>query len=356
MDDVCKNDNDLVLVTGASGYIATHVVQQLLKLGYRVRGTVRSLKDEKKCAPIRKLVDDPKYPIELVEANLLDENSWLDAVKDCTYVIHTASPFPAVRPKNEKELIEPAVNGTLFVFRACVQEGSKVKRVVLTSSVAAVADEAFTDGKKYSETDWPNSDVLTPYPKSKALAEKAAWDFLKEKETKNEKCFELSVINPGFVMGPLIHDTYCTSAQPIKMLMMRELPLLPDIYAPVCDVRDVALAHIRAMLRPEAVSKRHIIVNNVNCSSFQEWALILQKEFSSKNYSVPTRVAPHFFIKLYSYFDDIAKSAVPILGVKSLFENAAMKNNLSIEPTSLDKTIVDMAYSLIERNIVAKKF
>ena len=97
-------------------------------------------------------------------------------------------------------MIEPAVNGTLFVFRACVQEGSKVKRVVLTSSVAAVADEAFTDGKKYSETDWPNSDVLTPYPKSKALAEKAAWDFLKEKETKNEKCFELSVINPGFVM------------------------------------------------------------------------------------------------------------------------------------------------------------
>lgn len=311
---------------------------------------------KKKCAPIRNLVDDPKYPIELVEADLLDEKSWVDAVKDCTYVIHTASPFPAERPKNENELIEPAVNGTLFVFKACVQEGSKVKRVVLTSSVAAISDEVFTDGKKYSEKDWPNVDVLSPYPKSKALAEKAAWNFLKERETNNEKCFELAVINPGFVMGPLIHDTYCTSAQPIKKLMMREIPLLPDIYAPVCDVRDVALAHIRAMIRPEAVSKRHLIVNNLNCSSFQEWAFILQKEFSSKNYSIPTRCAPHFFIKLYSYFDDIAKTAVPILGVKSLFDNTAMLNNLSIQPISLDKTIVDMAYSLIDRGIVTKKY
>ena len=180
--------------------MATHVVKQLLELGYRVRGTVRSLKDEKKVSPLRKLVPNPKHEIELVEADLLDENSWLNAVKGCTYVMHTASPFPSQRPKHENELIEPAVNGTLFVFKACVQEGSKVKRVVLTSSVAAIADEVFEEGKEYSEKDWPAVEKLSPYPKSKTLAERAAWDFLKERESKNEKCFELSVINPGFIL------------------------------------------------------------------------------------------------------------------------------------------------------------
>lgn len=199
-DDSCKNDQDLVLVTGASGYIATHVVKQLLDLGYRVRGTVRSLKNEQKIAPLRKLATNTKHELELVEADLTDENSWLNAVKECTYVIHTASPFPAERPKNENELITPAVNGTLFVFRACVQEGAKVKRVVLTSSVASVAPEVFEEGRKYTAEDWPEPTGLSPYPKSKVLAEKAAWDFCKQRENEGKECFELAVINPGFVM------------------------------------------------------------------------------------------------------------------------------------------------------------
>ena len=138
--------------------------------------------------------------------------------------------------------------------------------------------------------------------------------------------------------------------------MCHEIPLLPDIYAPVCDVRDVALAHIRAMKRPEAVGKRHLIVNDINCSAFKNWALILQKEFADKNYKIPTRVAPHFFIKIYAWFDDIAKSAVPILGVRSMFSNKNMRVNLLVEPIGLEKTIVDMAYSLIDRKIVDKKF
>jgi nucleoside-diphosphate-sugar epimerase len=104
-------ETDLVLVTGASGYLAAHIVKQLLEQGYRVRGTVRSLKDEKKVAPLRNLVENPKHPLELCEANLLDENSWIDAVKGCTFVIHTASPFPNAVPRDETELTLPAVNG-----------------------------------------------------------------------------------------------------------------------------------------------------------------------------------------------------------------------------------------------------
>ena len=103
-----------------------------MEKGYRVRGTVRSLKDEKKVAPLRKLHENPKHELELVEADLLNEQSWFGAVKDCTYVLHTASPFPAAQPKDENELIKPALDGTLFVLRACVQDGTKVKRVVLT--------------------------------------------------------------------------------------------------------------------------------------------------------------------------------------------------------------------------------
>lgn len=196
--DQCVNQSDLVLVTGASGYLAIHIVKQLLALGYRVRGTVRSLKDEKKTAALKDLDKDSK--LELVEADLLNESSWIDAVKDCTYVLHTASPFPAERPKDENVLITPAVNGTLFVFRACVQEGSVVKRVVLTSSVAAVAPEVFEDGRKYNEDDWPNPNILSPYPKSKSMAEKAAWDFCEERKKAGQGCFELAVINPGFIL------------------------------------------------------------------------------------------------------------------------------------------------------------
>lgn len=141
-------DDDLILVTGASGYIATHIVKQLLDSGYRVRGTVRSLQNEKKVAPLRKLGDASKvrFEIELVEADLLDEASWPRAVAGCTYVIHTASPFPVEVPRNESELIKPAVDGTLNVFRACVQEGSTVKRVVLTSSVAAIHGDQYKEG------------------------------------------------------------------------------------------------------------------------------------------------------------------------------------------------------------------
>ena len=192
-------DEDLILVTGASGYIACHIVKKLMEKGYRVRGTVRSLKDEKKVAPLRKLVPNPKHELELVEADLLKEETWPDAVKGCTFVIHTASPFPNTNPRDENEIIKPAVNGTLFVFRACAQE-EKVKRVVLTSSVAAIAGDNFEHNKHYTEKDWADPNLLSAYPKSKVLAEKSAWEFLEERKKNNLKCFELAVINPGYVM------------------------------------------------------------------------------------------------------------------------------------------------------------
>lgn len=194
------NQECLVLVSGASGFIAAHIIKLLLQEGYRVRGTLRNLKDEKKITPLRNLVPSKAHNLEFVQADLMKEDGWAEAVKGCTYVLHTASPFPAEVPKNEDEIIKPAVNGTLFLIRACAQSGSTVKRVVLTSSCAAVFGDQFIGNNTYTEKDWPNVTNLYPYTKSKILAEKAAWDFVKEKEKKNESCFQLAVVNPGLVL------------------------------------------------------------------------------------------------------------------------------------------------------------
>nr|XP_006823935.1 PREDICTED: bifunctional dihydroflavonol 4-reductase/flavanone 4-reductase-like [Saccoglossus kowalevskii] len=171
-------DVQLVLVTGASGYIASHVVQQLLKNGYRVRGTVRSKKNATKVQHLLNLCPDAQHELELVEADLLDVESWKPAVDGCSHVIHVASPFPSEAPKHEDEIIKPALEGTLNVLKACQNAGT-VKRVVVTSSIAAVSG-GFTGESNvvFSEKDWPNVDTIGTYEKSKTLAEKAAWDFV----------------------------------------------------------------------------------------------------------------------------------------------------------------------------------
>jgi nucleoside-diphosphate-sugar epimerase len=194
-------DGDLILVTGASGYLATHIVKQLLELGCRVRGTVRSVKDEKKCEPLRKLAVNPKHELELVEADLQNEQSWLSAVKGCTYVVHTASPVPNKVLDDENDVIRPAVDGVLNVFKAAVQEGTQVKRVVLTSSLASVAGDQYMTDHVYSESDFSAAADANGYIKSKILAEKAAWDFVGERKKANQSCFELVVINPGYIAG-----------------------------------------------------------------------------------------------------------------------------------------------------------
>ena len=191
------SQDNLVLVTGASGYVACHVVQQLQRAGYRVRGTVRSLKNDKKCQPIRELCPDAKHPVEFVEADLLQPETWPAAVAGCSYVIHTASPFPFMPPKNPDDVIKPAVDGTLNVLRA-VKGAGCAKRVVLTSSNAAVCGDVAREGKTYDETDWTDVNEWTSaYAKSKTLAEKAAWEFVDA--LSGDDRLELAVMNPTSV-------------------------------------------------------------------------------------------------------------------------------------------------------------
>lgn len=251
-------------------------------------------------------------------------------------------------------LVKPAVNGTINVFKACVQPGSKVKRVVLTSSLAAIAGDEFTTGKIYSEKDWGNPDISQPYTKSKILAEKAAWKFVKERQEKNEPCFELAVINPGIVLGPVLTDVVAASMEPIKLLLERQTMMLPDIVFPSCDVRDVARAHLVALELPEASGNRHMIITEYDSPNIKTAANWLSQEFGAKGYRVPTTLAPNFLIKFASIFDKRVAFVTPILGRKPKFDNSRFKNVLKIEPWETKKTVIEMAYSMIERGMVKK--
>ncbi|VDN20054.1 unnamed protein product [Gongylonema pulchrum] len=192
-----------VLVTGASGYIGIHCVQQLLDLGYTVRGTVRDLSSKVKIEPLKKL-HGAKDHLELVVADLEKDDGWPQALTDCTYVLHVASPFPIVA---DDSIISTAVDGTLRVLRAAAK--TSVKKVVLTSSCAAINEGHADTSKVFNEDDWTDvsSNSVLTYSKSKTLAEKAAWEFVKQEGTN----FKLTTINPTLVVGPLLHNVRGTS-------------------------------------------------------------------------------------------------------------------------------------------------
>jgi nucleoside-diphosphate-sugar epimerase len=323
----------LILVTGASGYLASHVVNTLLKDGYRVRGTVRSLKDEKKVRPLRDLAKNGEH-LELVEADLLNADSWKHAVKDCEVVMHVASPLPIETPSDEQLVLGPAINGTLNVLNASYE--ANVNRVVVTSSGLAVMGSDYQNGRTYGEKDWGDENTKAVYCKSKILAEKAAWNFVAEKQKENKKKFELVVINPVLILGPILHDTIGTSMNRFLSVLGNKVEKIPNMYFPTCDVRDVARAHVLAAFNDEAVGKRIIIGSETNFIHMSRWAEILQKEFGPHGYKIPTEV-------------DLS---TPPRGEGTCLDLSNMENILRLKPTFFESTIIDMANSLIQRGFL----
>ena len=284
------SSTDLVLVTGASGYIATRIIQQLLQAGYRVRGTVRSLKNEKKMKPLYEAFPDVGNKLEFVEADLNDEKCWPVVVQDCTYVLHTASPID-LKAKHEEKVIRPAVEGTLSVLKAS-QESGTVKRVVMTSSIAAMNHcDSMLEGKTITSwSSWSDLEHHSIYPYSKSkISERAAWDFVNG--LKEENKIELAVINPSVVMGPLLGPSDSLSLEIAKSVLNGKM--LPRVQIPICDVRDVAAAHIKAMTVPEAAGHRHIAFT---CSMWtREITEVVEKEFKPQGYNVSKRYCIHLF-------------------------------------------------------------
>lgn len=322
----------LILVTGASGYLASHVVNTLLKDGYRVRGTVRSLKDEKKVNPLKDLANNSES-LELVEADLLNADCWRHAVKDCEVVMHVASPLPIETPSDEQLVLGPAINGTLNVLNASYE--ANVRRVVVTSSGLAVMGSDYQNGRTYSEKDWGDENTKAVYCKSKILAEKAAWNFFTEKQ-KEQKKFELVVINPVLILGPILHDTMGTSMNRFLSVLGNKVEKIPNMYFPTCDVRDVAKAHIIAAFSNEAIGKRILIGSEPNFIPMSRWAEILQKEFGPKGYNIPNEV----------------DTSTPARGEGTCLDLSNMENILKLKSTPFESTVIDMANSLIQRGFL----
>lgn len=350
--------DEVVLVTGVSGYLGSHVAKQLQEEGYRVRGTVRSLENEAKVAPLKNLVPDAKHPLELVAADLTSDEGWDKAVEGCTLVAHVASPFPdqTNRAVPEEEVLGPAKEGTLRVLRAVAAQNGAVKRVVLTSSFAAVFGETAADpNKKYNEEDWtdPESPTLDSYTKSKAVAEKAAWDFLKE--LPEEQKFELAVINPTLIFGPPLIEAHKSATSVILManIVNKAYPGVPRVQFPVCDVRDVAKAHVKALTLPEAASNRHIILTE--SLWYRDIAASVAKEFRPQGYSIATAQLPYALMWLAGCFNKgVRNSILPRIGKTLSVDNKRMVEVLGVEPTALDCTVQDMVYAMVDLGIVKK--
>ena len=284
--------NARVLVTGATGFIASRIIEQLLARGYRVRGTVRSLKNEASLAPLTALPRATER-LELVVADLNTEGAFDAPAQDCDFVIHAASPYVLTVTDPQKDLVDPAVEGTRRLLSACAKSPS-VSRVVVTSSMAAITDEPSSD-HDLTETDWNTKSTLqrNPYYLSKTLAEKAAWDFM-ERET---PAFSLVVINPFMVIGPSLAPSLNTSNQIFVDILKGAYPGIMQLAWGFTDVRDVADAHVRAIETPSA-NGRYLCAGDV--VTMKALVALLKANGWGEGHKLPRMSLPNILVKLAS--------------------------------------------------------
>jgi nucleoside-diphosphate-sugar epimerase len=337
-----------VLVTGGSGFIGSHCILQLLAAGHRVRTTVRSLRRE---GDVRALLKEggaePGDRLSFVAADLENDAGWSEAVAGCEYVLHVASPFPPSVPRHEDELIVPAREGSLRVLRAARDAG--VRRVVLTSSFAAIGYGHQPQQAPFDETSWtnPDGDDVLPYVKSKALAERAAWDFM----AREGGSLELSVVNPVGVFGPVLGPDYSTSILLVQRLMDGAMPGCPRLYFGVVDVRDVADLHLRAMTHPAARGERFLAVAG-DFLSVRDIALVLKSRMGEAARKVPTRQLPNWLVRLAALRDPAVKQILPELGKFKNATSAKARSVLGWSPRSSADAIAATAESLLRLGLL----
>lgn len=333
-----------VLVTGGSGFIASYTILQLLDAGHTVRTTVRSSARE---ADVRAMLKaggaEPGARLTFVVADLTKDDGWSNAVAGCEYVLHVASPLPPTIPKNENELIVPAREGTLRVLRAARDAG--VRRVVITSSFAAIGYGHPSGHATFDETDWTRLDGgdITAYAKSKTLAERAAWEFM-AREGGN---LELCTVNPTGVFGPVLGPDYSASIFMVQRLMDGALPGCPRLYYGVVDVRDVADLHLRAMTNPAAKGERFLAVAG-DFLTMREMAKILKRRLGTAAKKVPTWEVPNWVVRLAAPRNPEARYILPELGKVKNATNAKARRVLGWNPRSPEEAIVATAASIIE--------
>lgn len=336
-----------VLLTGASGYIAKHILVQLLNAGFAVRASVRNLTraDEVRAA-VQPHVNGPLGDrLSFVALDLEQDAGWDVALTGVDVLMHTASPFPLSQPKDPADLIRPAVQGALRALRAAKAAG--VNRVILTSSSAAVAGGPLPPGKpSFTEEDWtnPSAPGTSAYTQSKTLAERAAWDFVRDQAPQ----MQLTTINPVFVVGPPLDKHFGTSVSVIERLLKASDPMLPNFGFATVDVRDVALAHVLALTTPGTAGRRYIVADRFLW--FTDIAQILKTNFPTRK--IVTRRAPDFVVRLLGVFDKAIASIIPILGRKDEVSGARAMAELGLKFRDVRRSVIETAQFLIDQKLV----
>jgi dihydroflavonol-4-reductase len=334
-----------ILLTGISGFIAKHIALACLNRGHHLRGTLRSMSraDEVRAALRPHLTDAAALDrLHFVVADLGHAAGWDHAMSGADAVIHCASPFPLVQPKDEMALIGPAREGTLRVLSAAKSAG--ISRVVLTSSIAAVVNAA--NGPEQDETFWsdPSSPEITTYAKSKTLAEKAAWQFAEE------KAMDLTTINPGLVVGPPLDRHFGSSLDLIVRILKGKDPMLPDISFPVVDVRDVAEMHLRALENPETIGKRYLSVADGPSLSMIAIGQLFKARFPTRR--IATHKAPKAVLQLLSLFDPSIKTILPDLGRRINLSNLRAQTQMGMQFHSADDALIASADWLVKEGLI----
>ena len=321
-----------VLVTGGSGYVGTQLIAALLRDGRRVRATVRFPEREADVRAAVRRGDADDSGLEVVAADLTADEGWTAAAAGCEEVHHVATPIPAAQPDDPDELIVAAREGTLRALRAA--RDASARRVVLTSSFAAVGYSP-KPGAEYTEADWTDPDMpgLPAYPRSKTIAERAAWDFIERAGGETE----LVVVNPTFILGPTLTAQVRSSLQLTKAMLDGTMPVVRRQRFGVADVRDVADLHIRAMATPEAAGQRFLALANGPTISFLKMAQILRERLGPLAERVPTEEAPG--------------PEPPRL----IIHNDRAREELGWRPRPAETTIVETAESLRDLGLLEKR-
>jgi nucleoside-diphosphate-sugar epimerase len=335
-----------VLVTGGSGFVGSHVVLQLLTAGHMVRTTVRSLTREASVrAMLRDAGADAGGRLAFLAADLERDEGWAEAMAGCDYVIHVASPMPAAAPKSEDELIVPARDGVLRVLKAA--RDAQVKRVVLTSSCGAIYYGHPPQTAPFDETSWTNIEgEMSAYVRSKAIAERTAWDFM----AAEGGALELSVINPAGIFGPVLGTDFSSSIELVTRLM-HGVPGCPRLYFGVVDVRDVADLHLRAMTDPAAKGERFIAVSG-EIMSMLDIATVLKARLGDAAKKVPTRQLPNWLVRFVALFDPTMRTLLPLLDNTRHATSAKAERVLGWKPRSREDAIAATAESLVKFGVV----
>lgn len=337
-----------VLVTGATGFIAGHVIHQLLEAGHEVTGTARSADRAGPLNAVLSAYAGKPVNITIRAADLTSDAGWAQAAEGMDYVHHVASPIPANVPKDPDELITPARDGALRVLKAAKAAG--VKRVVMTSSMAACA-YGWGDNRPnpITEEHWSQDNGapdMTPYIRSKLIAERAAWDYVNGEG----KGLELTTINPALVLGPVMSGDFSASVEILTQLMSGKLPGTPRTGFVIVDVRDVAAAHVLAMTNPAAAGERFLVGDRFIW--FREAAEIITREFPAYASKVPSKDIPGWLLHLIALINPPAKQLIPELNRERHISSEKAKRLLGWKPRTSEEGVIAGARSLIEFGVV----